>query len=70
MLTHMNWVVGKCFDCMVFEVKGKVHVGTGKIDRRPYSVIGGCDNVLRYECEREREQTANENKGYIGPGAS
>ena len=45
-----------------------VHVGTGKIERRPYAVIDGCDNVLRYECERE--QTANEKKGYIGPGAS
>ena len=47
-----------------------VHLGTGKIERRPYAVIDGCDNVLRYECEREREQTANEKKGYIGPGAS
>ena len=46
------------------------HVGTGDIERRPYAVIDGCDNVLRYECEREREQTANEKKGYIGPGAS
>ncbi len=33
-----------------------VHVGTGKIERRPYAVIDGCDNVLRYECERERER--------------
>ncbi|MDP6896077.1 MAG: hypothetical protein QF510_03770 [Rhodospirillales bacterium] len=62
----MNWVVGKCFNCRVFEVKGMVHVGTGDIERRPYAVIDGCDNVLRYECE----QTANEKKGYIGPGAS
>ena len=45
-------------------------MGTGKIDRRPYAVIGGCDNVLQYECEHEREQTANENQGYTGPGAS
>ena len=64
----MNWVVGKRFNCRVFEVKGMVHVGTGKIERRPYAVIDGCDNVLRYECERE--QTANEKKGYIGPVAS
>ena len=70
----MNWVVGKRFNCRVFEVKGMVHVGTGKIERRPYAVIDGCDNVLRYECEREQtanaKQTANEKKGYIGPGAS
>ena len=66
----MNWVVGKRFNCRVFEVKGMVHVGTGKIERRPYAVIDGCDNVLRYECERKREQTANEKKGYIGLGAS
>ena len=59
----MKWVVGKCFDCMVFEVKGKVHVGTGK-STQALAVIGGCDNVLRYECEHEREQTANEKGVY------
>ena len=65
----MNWVVGKRFNCRVFEVKGMVHVGTGKIERRPYAVIDGYVDVLRYK--REREQTTNEKKGYIsGLGAS
>ena len=57
----MNWVVRKRFNCRVFEVKGMVYVGRGKMERGPYAVIDGCDYVLRYECERERgcEQTAN-----------
>ena len=45
----MNWAVDKRFNCRVFEVKWVAHVGTGKIEHRPYAVIDGCVDVLRYE---------------------
>ena len=44
-------------------------VGTGNIERKPYAVIDGYVDVLRYK--RKREQITNEKQRYIsGLGAS
>ena len=61
MLMLMNLAVHKRFNCRIFDVKWMVHVGTGKIERRPYAVIDGYVDLRRYK--RKREQTTNEKKG-------
>ncbi|MDD9876992.1 MAG: hypothetical protein OXR84_06080 [Magnetovibrio sp.] len=54
MLKPVNKAVGRSYVRKVFISKGAIRMGAGKIKRRPYAVIDGCENILRSEKEREQ----------------
>ncbi|MBT5515040.1 MAG: hypothetical protein HOB37_06460 [Rhodospirillaceae bacterium] len=62
MLKPLNKAVGKKYIKKVYISKGAVRMGTGKIKRRPYAVIDGCENILRLEKERQQALKAQKEK--------
>jgi len=57
-LKPINKAVGHKYVQKVFIAKGAVRMGTGKIEYRPFAVIGGCTDILRSELEREQAARA------------